>query len=470
MLKIYNTLSRTKEEFIPQSSKVVTMYVCGPTVYNYIHIGNARSVVAFDTIRRYLMYRGYEVRFVSNFTDVDDRMIERSSAEKVTVSDLAAQFIAAYEEDIEQLNVIEPTVRTRATEFIPQIVDFIAKLIQKGYAYESEGDVYFRTRKYPTYGELSDQSVADLLVGASEHVNSVEQARKEDSLDFALWKGQKQNEIAWDAPFGKGRPGWHIECSVMSIAELGDTIDIHGGGEDLMFPHHENERAQSESLTGKQFVRYWMHNAFVTTANDEKMSKSLGNFVTLRDALKENDPNFLRFFLVQTNYRKPLQYDLTSMTQAKRSYDRIIETINQLRNKPSADVGFNPRISDLIAKFRDRFMAAMDDDFNVQNALAVIYEYLKWINKDVLTKDISTDNLKEIQQLLVDWLWVLGLEVPERLEIDDPHVLNLIEKRDAARKARDFKLSDDLRDELLALGIEIKDTPEGTKYTKNDKC
>ncbi|BDR56795.1 cysteine--tRNA ligase [Xylocopilactobacillus apis] len=469
MLKIYNTLSRKKENFTPISKNQVTMYVCGPTVYNDIHIGNARSVVAFDTVRRYLMYRGYQVKYVSNFTDVDDRMIDRAAEENVTVFQLADRVIKGYEHDVSQINVLPVTVRTRATQFIPQIIDFISRLIEKGYAYKSEGDVYFRTRKFQTYGELSDQSIADLVVGASEHVNLEEQSRKVDPLDFALWKGQKGDEIAWDSPFGKGRPGWHIECSVMSISELGETIDIHGGGEDLKFPHHENERAQSESLTEEPFVHYWMHNAFVTTAGDEKMSKSAGNFITLHEALKTYDANFLRFFLVQTNYRKPLQYSKDSIAQAKRNYDRIAETS---RNLKAYIDGIEPTKTDksngssLVEDFKKRFVEAMDDDFNIQNALTIVFEYLRWINKEVINQLSSLDELNNIQNLLIDWLGILGLSEPKTEEITDQEILDLINQRDAARESKDFKLSDELRDRLLNLGISIEDTNNGTKYTK----
>ena len=443
------------------------MYVCGPTVYNDIHIGNARSIVAFDTIRRYLTYRGYEVRFISNFTDVDDKMIKRADEEGISVYELANRFISRYEADTLKINVQAPTVRTRATDFIPQIVDFISKLLIKGYAYQSEGDVYFRTRKFKSYGKLSDQTISQLLVGASEHVNLVEQNRKEDLLDFALWKGQKGHEIAWDAPFGKGRPGWHIECSAMAFSELGKTIDLHGGGEDLEFPHHENERAQSESLTGQTFVRYWMHNAFVTVNNDEKMSKSLNNFVTLHQAIADQGANFMRFFLVQTNYRKPLQYSETSLAQAKRNYQRLINTMNALKElKPNDSLNEFKReeFASQVKNYREKFITAMDDDFNVQNALSVVYECLKWVNKEINRNQIDRKILVLILNLLTEWFNVFGIKEDGSNEITDEYLLDLINKRNQARQERNFKLSDQLRDQLIKLGVSIEDTLDGSKY------
>lgn len=308
MLKIYNTLTRQKEEFKPLVPGQVSMYVCGPTVYNYIHIGNGRSAVAFDTVRRYLEFKGYKVKYVSNFTDVDDKMIKEANAEGITVPELAKRFIAAFMEDTKALNIEPATLHPRATENIDDIINFVKVLVDKGYAYEADGDVYYRARKFAHYGELSGQSLDDLEAGASEHVTAGEMAKKEDPLDFALWKAAKPGEICWDSPWGKGRPGWHIECSVMSTKYLGDTIDIHGGGQDLEFPHHENEIAQSEAATGKKFVRYWMHNGFVTIGEDnEKMSKSLHNFVTVHEMVKKVDPQVLRFSMSTTQYRRPIQ-------------------------------------------------------------------------------------------------------------------------------------------------------------------
>lgn len=471
MLKVYNTMSRKKEVFAPLAPPEVTMYVCGPTVYNYIHIGNARSAVAFDTIRRYLVYSGYHVRFVSNFTDVDDRMIQRAAQEQISVPKLAQRYIDSYVSEMKKINVLPATVRTRATQYIPQIIDFIAQLLTSGYAYKSAGDVYFQTRKFASYGKLSDQSLDELLVGASEHVNDLEQERKQDPLDFALWKGRKGDEIYWDSPFGPGRPGWHIECSVMATSELGDTIDLHGGGEDLVFPHHENERAQSEAKTGKQFVKYWLHNAFVTVGETEKMSKSAGNFVTLQDTLKQYDPNFLRYFLVQTNYRKPLPYGTLQINQAKRNYQRLMDVIYNLNQAimvaPVTEKGqVESTLQKTINQFEQQYRAAMDDDFNVQNALTVIFDYLKWLNKTVLGTFNDAASLKAVKTSLMAWLGVLGVREPPTNAITDPEVITLINQRDAARKARDFSLSDQLRDQLLQKGIIIEDTSEGTKYRK----
>lgn len=468
MLKVYNTLTRKKEIFVPLFPPKVTMYVCGPTVYNYIHIGNARSAVAFDTIRRYLIYSGYKVRFVSNFTDVDDKMIRRAAKENISVKELADRYIGFYNDEIKKLNVMPATVRPRATSYISKIIEFIKHLINSGYAYQSGGDVYFHTRKFVSYGKLSDQSLNELMVGASEHTNELEQKRKKDPLDFALWKGRVDDEIYWNSPFGPGRPGWHIECSVMAISELGNTIDIHGGGEDLKFPHHENERAQSEAETGEKFVKYWLHNAFVTVNDDEKMSKSAGNFLTLHEALKKYEPNFLRFFLVQTNYRKPLPYGMEQIVQAQRNYQRImngIYNLNQAIESASKDEE-SSNIAKQIQQFEHQFKKAMDDDFNVQNALTVIFDYLKWLNKSVIGIVKNYNNLKEIKENLIIWLQILGIQELKTDEITDPEVISLINQRDAARKSKNFALSDKLRDELIQKGISIEDTSKGTKYRK----
>ncbi len=331
MLKIYNTLTRKKEEFVPINLGQVKMYVCGPTVYNYIHIGNARSAIAFDTIRRYFEFSGYTVDYVSNFTDVDDKMIKAANEQGITVPQLADKFINAFMEDTEAVNIEPATMHPRATENIPEIIEFIADLIDKGFAYESEGDVYYRARKFKHYGELSDQSIDDSEVGASRHVDSQEFEKKEDPIDFALWKAAKPDEINWDSPWGKGRPGWHIECSVMSTKYLGDTFDIHGGGQDLQFPHHENEIAQSEARTGQKFANYWMHNGFVTVGEDnEKMSKSLGNFVTVHDIIKNLDPQVLRFFMATTQYRRPIQYSPLNIADAQNNLSHIQNAFENL--------------------------------------------------------------------------------------------------------------------------------------------
>lgn len=324
MLKIYNTLTREKEEFQPIQKNKVGMYVCGPTVYNYIHIGNARSTVAFDTVRRYLEYRGYDVNFVSNFTDVDDKIIRAAKELGISAKEVAEKFIAAFYEDTAALHVEKATLNPRVMENIPDIIAFIGDLIDKGYAYEADGDVYYRTGKFKDYGKLSDQSIKDLIVGASERLDVEENVKKEDQLDFALWKAAKPDEVSWESPWGSGRPGWHIECSVMATKYLGDTIDIHGGGHDLTFPHHENEIAQSEAKTGKTFANYWMHNGFVTIGETaEKMSKSLGNFVTVHDILKEVDPQVLRFFLGTAHYRRPVKYSEKAIEEAKINLEKV---------------------------------------------------------------------------------------------------------------------------------------------------
>ena len=324
MLTIYNTLTRKKEEFKPLHPGVVNMYVCGPTVYNYIHIGNARSAIAFDTVRRYLEFKGYKVNYVSNFTDVDDKMIKAAAEQGITVPQLAENYINAFMEDTAAINIEPATLHPRATENITEIIKFVQGLVEKGYAYPKDGDVYYRARKFNHYGQLSGQSLDDLEVGASEHVSADEVNKKEDPLDFALWKAAKPGEISWDSPWGKGRPGWHIECSVMSTKYLGKTIDIHAGGQDLEFPHHENEIAQSEAETGQKFVRYWMHNGFVTIGKDnEKMSKSLHNFITVHEIIKEVDPQVLRFFMATTQYRRPIQYSQANLTDAQNNLNHI---------------------------------------------------------------------------------------------------------------------------------------------------
>ena len=331
MIKIYNTLTRKKEEFIPIQKGHVGMYVCGPTVYNYIHIGNARSTIAFDTIRRYFEYRGYKVDFVSNFTDVDDKIIRTANELGITAPEVADRFIRAFEEDTKALNVEPATLHPRVMDHMPDILAFIQVLVEKGYAYESSGDVYYRTRKFENYGKLSDQSIDELEVGASQRTGE-EQQQKEDPLDFALWKQAKPGEISWDSPWGKGRPGWHIECSVMATKHLGETIDIHGGGQDLEFPHHENEIAQSEAKTGKKFANYWMHNGYVTIGeDDEKMSKSLGNFITVHEMIQNVDPQVLRFFMATTQYRRPIRYSETTMKEAATNLQRLKNTFDNLK-------------------------------------------------------------------------------------------------------------------------------------------
>ncbi|MDO4603671.1 MAG: cysteine--tRNA ligase [Limosilactobacillus ingluviei] len=467
MLKIYNTLTRQKEEFTPLTPGVVNMYVCGPTVYNYIHIGNARSVVAFDTVRRYLEFKGYQVNYVSNFTDVDDKMIKAAAEQGITVPELAEKYIAAFMADTTALNVEPATLHPRATENIAGIIEVIEALIKQGYAYEAAGDVYYRARKFAHYGALSGQSLDALEVGASEHVSQDEVDKKEDPLDFALWKAAKPGEIKWDSPWGAGRPGWHIECSVMSTKYLAKTIDIHAGGQDLAFPHHENEIAQIEPVTGQPFVRYWMHNGFVTIGKDnEKMSKSLHNFVTVHDLLQTVDPQVLRFFMATTQYRRPIQYSEEKLQDAANNLHHLQNTFGNLAYRlKDAQAGEDAGVAAKIAEFKAAFTAAMDDDINVQNGIAVVYELAKYANVYAQQPTVVKDAVESLQTLLQDLVAVFGIKLAVAT-IADEEIEALIEKRNQARQAKDFALSDQIRDDLKAQGIILEDTPQGTRYRK----
>ena len=467
MLKIYNDLTRQMEEFTPQQPGVVTMYVCGPTVYNYIHIGNARSVVAFDTVRRYLEFLGYQVNYVSNFTDVDDKMIKAAKEQGMTVPQLAEKYIAAFMEDTTALNVEPATLHPRATDNIAGIIDLISALIEKGYAYEVSGTVYYRARKFAGYGKLSGQSIDDLETGASEHVSAAEVDQKEDPLDFALWKAAKPGEISWDSPWGAGRPGWHIECSVMATKYLAETVDIHAGGQDLTFPHHENEIAQVEPVTGKPFVRYWMHNGFVTIGKDnEKMSKSLHNFVTVHEILKTVDPQVLRFFMATTQYRRPIQYSQEKLIDAANNLAHLQHTYDNLTyRQQDAAAGDDPAVTAKLAEFKDRFITAMNDDINVQNGIAVVYELAKEANVYAQQETVQADALTGFLDLLTELTAIFGIKL-ESKQIDDAAIEALIEKRNQARKEKNFALSDQIRDDLKAQGIILEDTPQGTRYRK----
>ncbi len=474
-VKVFNTLSRKKEEFKPLVPGQISMYVCGPTVYNYIHIGNARSVIAFDTIRRYFEYRGYKVKYVSNFTDVDDKMINEARAENTTVPKLAERYINAYLEDTEALNVEPATLHPRATHEIKEIIAFVKELIAKGYAYEVDGDVYYRAKKFADYGKLSDQNIAQLEEGASEHINDTEQQRKEDPIDFALWKAQKEpNEIAWDSPWGKGRPGWHIECSVMSTKYLGDTIDIHGGGQDLEFPHHENEIAQSEAKTGKKFVNYWLHNGFVTVGKDqEKMSKSLHNFVTVHDIIKEVDPQVLRFFMASVQYRRQINYSEDNLKQAQVILERFKNTLTNINYRLEEDTASqeDAALKQAVVQTKLKFEQAMDDDFNVQNALTAIYELLPVVNANTNLANVDKTELKQFKKLLCQWLNIFGIDcdklVATKASAEDEQIDALVKKRDEARKNKDWATSDQIRDQLKEMGITIQDTPQGTRWTRD---
>ena len=474
-LKVYNTLTRKKEEFKPLVSGQISMYVCGPTVYNYIHIGNARSSIAFDTIRRYFEYKGYKVKYVSNFTDVDDKMINEARAEGTTVPKLAEKFINAFLEDTTALNIEPATLHPRATHEIKDIINFVKTLIDKGYAYEVDGDVYYRARKFKHYGELSDQNIEQLEEGASEHINDEEQNRKEDPIDFALWKAQKEpDEIAWDSPWGKGRPGWHIECSVMSTKYLGDTIDIHGGGQDLEFPHHENEIAQSEAKTGKKFVNYWLHNGFVTVGKDqEKMSKSLHNFVTVHDILKEVDPQVLRFFMASVQYRRQINYSEENLKQAATILDRFKNTLTNINYRLEDDTASEaaPDLAKAIEETEQKFVTAMDDDFNVQNALTAIYDLLPAVNANANSEKADKETLTLFEKKLAAWLLVFGVDTEklcaQNAGSNDDEIEELVKKRDEARANKDWATSDKLRDQLKKMGITIQDTPQGTRWTRD---
>ena len=468
MLKIFNTMTREKEEFKPITPNEVHMYVCGPTVYNYIHIGNARSIVAFDTVRRYLEFLGYKVKFVSNFTDVDDKMIKEANREGITVPEVADRFIKAFYEDIDAINVQRATINPRATDNIPEIIDFIKDLVAKDYAYESQGDVFYRARKFKHYGELSDQNIDQLVEGASEHVGDAEFAKKQDPIDFALWKKAKPGEIKWDSPWGEGRPGWHIECSVMSTKYLGDTFDIHGGGQDLEFPHHENEIAQSEAKTGQKFVNYWMPNGFVTVENDEKMSKSLGNFVTVHDLVKKTDPQVLRFFLSSTHYRRPLEYSQSNLQKAADNLNKIKTAYNNLKFRlDGATDDDDADIKAQVIKIETDFKTAMNDDFNVQNGLTEIFNLVSLANNYAASETVAEIPANVILKAMVDLTSILGVKLDDQKDLSD-EIQKMVDERDQARADKDFATSDKLRDQLKDMGVILEDTPQGTRWHIND--
>ncbi|MBM7643533.1 cysteine--tRNA ligase [Streptococcus loxodontisalivarius] len=447
MLKIYDTMTRSLRDFVPLEEGKVKMYVCGPTVYNYIHVGNGRSVVAFDTIRRYLEFRGYDVTYISNFTDVDDKIIRGAEAEGMTTKDFSDKYIAAFMEDTAALGVKPATKNPRVIDFMDEIIAFVADLVDNGFAYESDGDVYFRVEKADDYGKLANKSLEDLVMGASGRTDE-ETARKENPVDFALWKSAKPGEVSWESPWGPGRPGWHIECSVMSTELLGDTLDIHGGGADLEFPHHTNEIAQSEAKTGHKFVNYWMHNGFVNVDN-EKMSKSLGNFVTVHDALKTVDGQILRFFLATQHYRKPINFTDKAVQDAQTNLKYLKNTYEQTF---SQDVDMT-----VFQAFQDRFIEAMDEDFNTANGITVIFDLAKWIN--------SGNYNQEIKDGFAQLLEVFGIVFEE--EVLDSDIEALIAERQEARANRDFAKADAIRDELAAQGIKLLDTKDGVRWTRD---
>lgn len=467
-MKIYNTLTKKKEEFEPIEKNKVKMYVCGPTVYNLIHIGNARPMICFDTARRYLEYKGYEVNYVSNFTDVDDKIIKKAIEEGVSAEEISTRYIAECKKDMEGMNIKPATTHPLATQEIDGMIDMIKKLIEKGYAYDVNGTVYYRTRKFSGYGKLSKKNIDDLEAGHRD-IKVAGEDEKEDPLDFVLWKPKKEGEPSWQSPWSDGRPGWHIECSVMAKKYLADEIDIHAGGEDLIFPHHENEIAQSEAANGVTFAKYWMHNAFLNIDN-KKMSKSLGNFFTVRDISKEYDLQVLRFFMLSAHYRNPINFSHELMESAKNGLDRIVTAVSNLKHlsenaKPGKMTAEEAEKLAATKQMYDKFEQSMDDDFNTADAIAAVFELVKFANSNS-----SADNTKEYIDALTGKITtltdVLGLVVEKKDEILDADIEALIEQRQQARKEKNFARADEIRDELLAKGIVLEDTREGVRWKR----
>ncbi len=466
-MKIYNTLTRKKEEFIPINENEVRMYSCGPTVYNYFHIGNARPFIIFDTVRRYLEYRGYKVNFVQNFTDIDDKMIKRANEEGITVKELAERFINEYFIDAKGLGIDKATVHPKATENIDAIIDLIKKLEDNGFAYNVKGDVYFSTKKFMEYGKLSHQSLDDLDLGSRIDVDD----RKQEPMDFAVWKAQKPGEPAWDSPWGKGRPGWHIECSAMANKYLGETIDIHSGGQDLVFPHHENEIAQSEAANGKPFARYWMHNGFINV-NNEKMSKSAGNFFTVRDIAEKFDYEIIRFFMLSAHYRSPINFSADLLEQAQNALGRIYNCLDnllylgehaQLKVITDEEKVLQSRLLDI----KGKFIEGMDDDLNTADAIAAIFDMVKEVNSNITASSNSSKEIIEFSHSLIKELGgVLGIGQKQKENNLDSEIEELINQRQQARKDKNWKLSDEIRDKLKEMGIVLEDTPQGVKWKR----
>ncbi len=468
-MKIYNTLSKKKEEFIPLEEGKVKMYVCGPTVYNLIHIGNARPMIVFDTVRRYMEHKGYEVNYVSNFTDVDDKIIKKAIEEGVDASVISERYIAECKKDMEAMNVKPATTHPKATEEICGMLDMIGTLIEKGHAYmAADGTVYFRTRSFKGYGKLSHKNLDDLQ-GGNRSLLVTGEDQKEDPLDFVLWKPKKDGEPYWESPWCNGRPGWHIECSVMSKKYLGQEIDIHAGGEDLIFPHHENEIAQSEAANGKEFSKYWMHNAFLNIDN-RKMSKSLGNFRTVREISEQYDLQVLRFFMLSAHYRSPLNFSGELMEAAQNGYDRIVTSVsnlNYLIENASSDKmsGEEQELLNGAKGFVASFDEAMDDDFNTADAIAAIFELVKFVNVNA-KEGCSREFLNALKEEIILLSDICGLMVERKQEMLDADIEALIGERQAARKAKDFKRADEIRNTLLAKGIILEDTREGVKWKR----
>ena len=462
-MKVFNTLTRRKEEFVTLVPGEVKMYVCGPTVYDLFHIGNARTFIVFDTIRRYLEFRGYKVSFVQNFTDIDDKMIRRANNEAITVKALGDKYIKEYYKDADGLRLKRATVNPRATEFIDQIIHFVQGLIDKGYAYEVNGDVYFSTKNFKGYGKLSGQNIEDLQAGARIDIDE----RKKDPMDFAVWKAQKVGEPAWKSPWGMGRPGWHIECSCMAKNLLGETIDIHAGGSDLIFPHHENEVAQSEALTGKSFANYWIHCAFLNI-NNQKMSKSLNNFFTVRDILQKYDPEVLRFLMLSGHYRTQLNFSIELLDSAVSSMERLYNALNNLQHlydnseSDSLKSGEEAYLSTLEG-YKNRFIEKMDDDFNTADGISVIFDLVKDINTNI-TVEASKELIDKAMKLIRELGEPLGILQENKKAALEEEIEALIEKRQQARKERNWALADEIRDNLKARGIILEDTPQGVRW------
>lgn len=471
-MKIYNTMTRKKEEFVPIRENKVGIYVCGPTVYDYIHIGNARPMIVFDTLRRYLLYKGYDVNYVSNFTDVDDKIIKRAIEEGVTSSEISERYIKEVKKDMHDLNVMEATTHPKATEEIPDMIDMIKVLIEKGHAYEVNGTVYFRTRSFPGYGKLSKKNIDDLEAGHRDEKHQLKvsgEDEKEDFLDFVLWKPKKEGEPSWPSPWGEGRPGWHLECSVMSKKYIGDIIDIHAGGEDLIFPHHENEIAQSEAANEVEFARYWMHNGFLKI-DGEKMSKSLGNFFTIRDIGEKYPLQVIRFFILSAHYRSPLNFSDTLVESAKASLERILNAVSRLEDMtetaPERELSEEEKqIEQKLTEYVTKFEQAMEDDLNTADAISAIFELVKFTNSNVTSDSAKTIVIKALDTIrqLCD---VLGIITKVEKEILDSDIEALIEERQAARKAKNFARADEIRDMLAEQGIILEDTREGVKWKR----
>ena len=462
-MKILNTLTRRKEEFVPINEGKVGIYVCGPTVYDYIHIGNARPMIVFDTLRRYLEYKGYDVNYVSNFTDVDDKIIKRANEEGVDASVISERYIAEVKKDMAALNVREATTHPKATEEIPDMIEMVKTLIEKGYAYEVNGTVYFRTRKFKDYGKLSKKNIDDLRSGNRDLlVSGVDE--KEDPLDFVLWKPKKEGEPSWPSPWGDGRPGWHLECSVMSKKYIGDVIDIHAGGEDLVFPHHENEIAQSEAANGTEFARYWMHNGFLKI-NNEKMSKSLGNFFTVREIAEKYPLQVIRFFMLSAHYRSPPNFSADLVEASKNGLERILTAVDRLKSISGTEGEVDKAVADEMDAFVKKYEAAMDDDLNTADAISVIFELVKYANVNV-TEESTKATVELVLNTVTKLCDILGIITEKKKEILDSDIEALIEERQAARKAKNFARADEIRDQLSDMGIILEDTREGVKWKR----